>query len=56
MQSQTFQLSDHTVTVSRVGNVLEFTTKNADGDVISTVPRTFAESVPLLKKLACKAA
>ncbi|MEU6684410.1 hypothetical protein [Streptomyces sp. NPDC046832] len=56
MKSQTFHLPSHTVTVSRVGNVLEFTTKNDDGDVISTVPRTFAESVPLLRKLACKAA
>jgi hypothetical protein len=53
---QTYALpSGHTVTVQRVGHDIEFTTRNADGDVISTVPRTFAESVPLLRKLACRA-
>jgi hypothetical protein len=50
---QTFRLpSGFTITTQRVGHNVEFTTRNADGDVISTVPHSFAESVPLLRKLA----
>jgi hypothetical protein len=53
---QTFTLSSgFTVTTQRVGQNIEFTTRNADGDVISTVPHSYSESVPLLRKLACRA-
>ncbi|WP_274031211.1 hypothetical protein [Streptomyces sp. MMBL 11-1] len=54
---QTFALtSGHTVNVARSGrrNMIEFVTRNPEGGVISTVRRTFAESVPLIKSLACR--
>lgn len=40
------------ITTQRVGNNIEFVTYNLRGEVISSVQRTFAESVPLLKRLA----
>jgi len=53
---QTFTLpTGHTVSTQRVGANVEFVTRNTDGDVISTVQHSFAESVPLLKRLACHA-
>lgn len=52
---QTFTLpTGHTVTTQRVGSNVEFVTANDDGDVISTVQHSFAESVPLIKRLACR--
>ncbi|WP_199809820.1 MULTISPECIES: hypothetical protein [unclassified Streptomyces] len=52
---QTFTLaSGHTITTQRDGAGIEFVTRNADGDVISSVTRTFGESVPLIKRLACR--
>lgn len=52
---QTFKLlSGHTVTTQRVGANIEFVTNNPEGDVISTVQHSFAESVPLIKRLACR--
>lgn len=52
---QTFTLpTGHKVTTQRVGANVEFVTANADGDVISTVQHSFAESVPLIKRLACR--
>jgi hypothetical protein len=53
---RTFQLpSGHTVTTQRVpGSArIEFTTTNPEGAVISTVRHSFAESVPLIKRMAC---
>lgn len=53
---QTFTLpTGHTVTTQRVGNNVEFVTSNATGNVISTVQHSFAEAVPLIKRLACRA-
>lgn len=43
----------HTVTTQRVGNSVEFVTTGTDGNVISTVQHTFAEAVPLIKRMAC---
>ncbi|MEV8015666.1 hypothetical protein AB0O76_04760 [Streptomyces sp. NPDC086554] len=40
------------IRTARVGNAVEFETKNANGETISTVHRTHAEAVPLLKRLA----
>ncbi|MBJ6623615.1 hypothetical protein [Streptomyces sp. DHE17-7] len=52
---RTFRLpTGHTVTSRRNGATVEFVTRNAEGAVIATVNRTFAESVPLLKSLACR--
>jgi hypothetical protein len=51
---QTFKLRNGaTVTTERVENDIEFVTKTAEGGVISTVRLSFAESVPLVKALAC---
>lgn len=51
---QTFKLpSGHTVSTERKGVDVEFTTRGADGNVISTVQHSFAEAVPLLRKMAC---
>ncbi|WP_433858213.1 hypothetical protein [Streptomyces kronopolitis] len=51
----TFNLrSGHKVTTQRVGNDVEFVTSNPEGGVISTVRHSFAESVPLIKSLACR--
>ena len=48
----TFTLSTgHTVTTQRVGDKIEFVTANKDGEVISTVYHTFAEAVPLIRRL-----
>ncbi|QAX93292.1 hypothetical protein HOV11_gp36 [Streptomyces phage Vash] len=52
---QTFRLpTGHVVTTQRVpgASLIEFTTRR-DNDVISTVRHTFAESVPLIKRMAC---
>lgn len=50
---QTFPLpTGHTVTTQRVGNLIEFVTRGAAGDVISSVTHSFAESVPLIKRMA----
>ncbi|CAD80136.1 gp13 [Streptomyces phage phiBT1] len=51
---RTFRLpTGHTVSTQRHGATVEFVTRNAEGSVISTVRHSFAESVPLLKRLAC---
>ena len=52
---RTFRLSSgHTVTTRRNGATVEFVTRNTEGEVIASVNHTFAESVPLLKSLACR--
>lgn len=54
---QTFKLpTGLTVTTRRVPRTatIEFTTTNRAGDVISTVHHSFAESVPIIKSLACR--
>lgn len=49
---QTFNLPNgFKVTTQRVGDRIEFVTANANGDTISSVQHTFAESVPLLRTL-----
>ncbi|MFJ8955605.1 hypothetical protein ACIRO1_36495 [Streptomyces sp. NPDC102381] len=56
---RTFALpTGHTVITKRLPGtpVIEFTTTNRNGDVISTVRHSFAESVPLLRTLACRTA
>lgn len=53
---QTFKLpTGHVVTTERVPGAAEiqFTTRNGEGDVISTVNHSFAESVPLIRRMAC---
>lgn len=40
------------VTVQRVGNDMEFTTRNAERDVISTVQHPYAEAVPLIQRMS----
>jgi hypothetical protein len=53
---QTFKLpTGHVVTTERVPGAAEiqFTTRNGEGDVISTVHHSFAESVPLIRRMAC---
>ncbi|MGW1859338.1 hypothetical protein [Streptomyces collinus] len=53
---QTFKLiNGFTITAERVGAGIEFVTRNAQGEVTSSVTRGFAESVPLIKRLACRA-
>lgn len=53
----TYELrSGHTVTTQRVGAGIEFTTRNAEGETISTVQHTYADAVPLIRKLTCAAA
>lgn len=53
---QTFTLTNGgKITTQRVGDNIEFVTTNATGDVISTVQHSFAESVPLIKRLRCAA-
>lgn len=52
MQSFTLPLTGHTVATQRVGNDIEFVTRNLSGDVISSVRHSFAESVPLIKRMA----
>lgn len=55
---QTFALaSGHVVNVAKTerAGVLEFTTTNPEGAVISTVRHPLAESVPLIKRLMCTA-
>lgn len=55
--TRTFTLrTGHTVTATRArtGRV-EFTTANPQGEVISTVQHSLADSVPLLKRLHCDA-
>jgi hypothetical protein len=53
---QTYRLtSGHTITIQRAGSATEFVTRNAQGEVISTVHRSFSESVPLIKRLRCSA-
>jgi hypothetical protein len=53
---QTFRLANGaTVTAARQGAGIEFVTRNAQGEVISSVTRTFADSVPLIKRLRCSA-
>jgi hypothetical protein len=50
---KTFTLpTGHKVTTQRVGNVIEFVTSGPAGDVISSVRHSFAESVPLIKRMA----
>ena len=54
---RTFTLpTGHTVTTKRLPGTatVEFTTTGRDGGVISTVRHSFAESVPLLRTLACR--
>lgn len=53
---QTFKLANGgTITAQRAGTAIEFVTRNAQGEVISSVTRGFAESVPLIKRLRCSA-
>jgi hypothetical protein len=53
---QTYRLaSGHTITIQRAGSATEFVTRNAQGEVISTVYRSFSETVPLIKRLRCTA-
>lgn len=49
---RTFNLpTGHTVTTRRAGNAVEFVTRGTSGDVISSVRHSFAESVPLIKRM-----
>ena len=53
---QTFTLTNGArITTQRVGDNIEFVTYGTAGNVISTVQHSFAESVPLIKSLACRA-
>jgi len=53
---QTFKLANGaTITAERNGAGIEFVTRNAQGETISSVTRTFADSVPLIKRLRCSA-
>lgn len=52
---QTFPLTNGArITTQRVGDRIEFVTYGTTGDAISTVQHSFAESVPLIKRLACR--
>ncbi|MEW2302600.1 hypothetical protein AB0958_21950 [Streptomyces sp. NPDC006655] len=51
---QTYRLtSGHTVTIQRGRPGIEFVTRNAQGETISSVTRSLADSVPLIKRLQC---
>lgn len=53
---QTFKLfTGYTVTTQRDGAGVAFVTRNPAGEVISSVTHSFAESVPLIKRLRCTA-
>lgn len=53
---QTFKLfTGYTVTTQRDGEGVAFVTRNPAGEVISSVTHSFAESVPLIKRLRCNA-
>jgi hypothetical protein len=47
--------SGYTVTTARTGNAIEFVTRNERGEAVSTVNHSFAEAVPLVRKLVCGA-
>ncbi|WP_327253188.1 hypothetical protein [Streptomyces sp. NBC_01244] len=51
---QSFRLrTGHKVTAQRVDNDIEFVTYGRNGDVISSVRHSFAESVPLIRRMRC---
>lgn len=54
----TFKLhSGYTVTTERVPGepLIEFITRNENGEAISTVHHSFAEATPLIRRMTCGA-